>query len=75
MLERESKPGPLLPLKEASLYVDPDDDGNLASETPEAVGKDIAAKCIDYARAEVQRLWVAEIVRASVPPSLVVKPR
>jgi AbiV family abortive infection protein len=58
----------LLPLKEASLYVDPDDDGNLASETPEAVGKDIAAKCIDYARAEVQRLWAAEIVRASLPP-------
>jgi hypothetical protein len=57
-----------LPLKEAGLYVDLDDDGNLTSEPPVDVGKDTAVECLIYARSEVQRLYAAEIVRNSLPP-------
>jgi AbiV family abortive infection protein len=57
-----------LPLKEAGVYVDLDDNGNLASEPFMAVGKDSAAECLAYARSEVQRLYAAEIVRKSLPP-------
>jgi hypothetical protein len=57
-----------LPLKEAGLYVDLDDAGELTSVPPVAVGQNTAAKCIDYARSEVQRLYAAEIVRKSLPP-------
>ena len=48
-----------LPVKEAGLYVDLDNDGKLGSEPPVAVGKNTAAACIDYARSEVQRLYAA----------------
>ena len=56
-----------LPLKEAGFYVDIDD-GNLTSEPPVDVGKDMAVECLTYARSEVQRLYAAEIVRNSLPP-------
>ena len=57
-----------LPVKEAGLYVDLDNDGKLGSEPPVAVGKNTAAACIDYARSEVQRLYAAKIVRNLLPP-------
>ena len=56
-----------LPLKEAGFYVDIDD-GNLTSDPPVDVGKDMAVECLTYARSEVQRLYAAEIVRNSLPP-------
>jgi AbiV family abortive infection protein len=57
-----------LPFKLNGLYVDLNDAGELTSVPVEVIGPDTAATCIDYARSEVERLYKAELVRASLPP-------
>ncbi len=51
------------PVKEAGLYVDLDDAGTLISDPTGDVGENTATRCLSYARSEVDRVGLAEVVR------------